>query len=155
MAFVVKSIKPQKMKLKQIRFEVLNALRKEGAVHVREYKDTVKTWTTKPTFGYLISTAQGDLMVVSGPKDKGEIWGYLDKGTKVRHAVMSKDWKSKTSPGRWRSGRGAGRMVFVSRKIRLPGIKARGWTEDLSKRRKRPFQRNILKAVQRGAKRLY
>ena len=162
MAFVIKSLKPAKLRIDAIRLELLNELRREGRIQVKEYKKTVKTWKRKPTFGCLISLTRQDMSVVSAPKSGGKIWEYLDKGTRIRWAVMSGDWKSQTRPGKWSSSRGKGRAVIWGRRamqkrnIRArPGIKARGWTEDLSKRRRRPFQRNVFRAVKRGADKLY
>lgn len=57
------------------------------------------------------------------------IYFYLNAGTSVRRAVLSKDWMSKTGVRSLKSGEGAGRVVAVGKRISRPGIKARHWTE--------------------------
>ena len=50
---------------------------------------------------------------------------YVNYGTRVRHALMSKDFKPKTRTGYIGSNKGKGGVVFISKKINLPGIVAR------------------------------
>ncbi len=88
---------------------------------------TVATWDDPATFEP-VETQRSIEMVTSSDK-----WFWLNKGTKVRHAVMSKDWQSKTRPGDLMSGPGEGDVVFVSMKINLPGIAKRGWSEIIVK----------------------
>ena len=45
---------------------------------------------------------------------------------------MSPGWVSKTHPGNIVSGSGSGHVVFISRKIALPGIKARHFDKSIA-----------------------
>lgn len=92
----------------------------------RLYEGTVSTWNDPPVF---IIRKNKDGRSISTRGKAGEIYGYIDNGTRVRHAVMSPDFLAKTRPGVIFSGPGRGGVVFVSRKINLPGIKARGFSE--------------------------
>lgn len=156
---VTKSIKPQRLKIDAIRLELLNELRAEGRDQVKEENKTIATWQhDKPTFEFLISLTRSDASVLSGPggNPKGiKKWNWLNEGTRVRRAVMSSNWRSKTKPGRLRSGWGRGRVVFISKRIARPGIEARGWSEIIQKRRKRPFQRRMISAMQRAGNNAY
>lgn len=59
---------------------------------------------------------------------------WVNRGTRVRFATMSKDWKSKTRPGVIASYHGSGRLLFVSRKHPRPGIQARNFTDIILRR---------------------
>ena len=157
-AWTVKAIKPKKLRIDAVRLELLNALRAEGKVQREKLEQTTATWKgDKPDFESLIGLDKGNASVATGPtgNEKGvKKWGWLNEGTAVRHAVMSKDWRSKTSRRNFRSGAGAGRMVHVSRKINQPGIKAREWTKLLQEQRRRPFTKRMIDAMRRGLSKL-
>ena len=166
MTYLVKAIKPARMKPKEVRFEVLNALRKEGRAHVKLYKKTVGTWKKKPKFGFLISTAPaGDLSLLSGPESGGQVWEWLNRGTKGPYPIIAKKapllrfrtgYTAKTQPRQFSSGSGGAKGPWRSKKaVMHPGIKAREWSEEMVKTRQRPFNRNMFRAVQRGTKKLY
>jgi len=157
--FTIKGIKPQKLKVDAIRLEILNELRKEGKDQVKELDKTTKTWKgDKPKFEALIGLTGEDATVVTGPTGSTmgvKKWNWLNEGTRVRRALMSRNWKSKTRPGYLGSGGGRGRVVFISRRLSRPGIQARGWTEMVTKRRKQPFTNRMIKAMNRGAQKIY
>lgn len=96
------------------------------------YDRTIRTWEHKPDFvkrtNHTADRAEASINTDS------KIFGFIDDGTRVRRAVMSEDWRSKTTPGRLSSGRGSGRVVFISKNISLPGIEARRFTEIIGKR---------------------
>lgn len=160
--FAVKAIKPQKMKLDQVRKELLNALRAEGRDVKKLYEPTVATWKgDKPFFEILIGLTGRDASVLVGPNGSKEAlkkFKFLDEGTRIRWALMSSDWKSKTKPGSLKSGGGRGRVVVVGRKAMRkprPGIKARGWTPMIKKRRRKPFTKRTIDAKNVGLANLY
>lgn len=72
-----------------------------------------------------------------------DIYFYLNSGTSVRRAVLSKDWRSKTVPRELKSGAGAGRVVVVGKKIERPGIKAREWTSVVSDQLRPQFEKDM------------
>jgi hypothetical protein len=79
---------------------------------------------------------------------------WLDEGTRVRYAVMSKGFIPKTRTGQLNSWAGKGKMLFVSKKHPMPGIKARKFTVALRKKWERPtmFRARMQAAVKRAAK---
>lgn len=162
--FLVKGIKPKKLQVDAIRMEVLNELRAEGRTQKAELNKTTKTWQgEKPRFETLVGLERppGSASVMTGPTGSDKAvnkWVWLNGGTRIRWALMSKDWQSKTRVRWFGSGRGAGRVVIAGRRAMQrrgiaprPGIEARGWSEDLQKRRRRPFTRRMVGAMQRGA----
>lgn len=161
--FVVKGIKPNKLKVKEVRLEILNALRAEGRDVVKELRKTTATWSgEKPDFEAIIGLSGEDASVFAGPTGSemgAKKWRWLDAGTRIRWALMSRDWRSKTRPGFVGSGPGAGRVLLAGRRAMTrrniaprPGIQARGWSELIQKRRKRKFRDRIIAAKNRGLK---
>lgn len=161
-SFTFKEIKPQRLKVDAIRLTLLNELRKEGKDQVKKLNETTSTWKgAKPTFKTLTGLSQtlgGGASVATGPAGNDEgvnKWNWLNGGTKVRWALMSGNWKSKTSPGKFKSGGGRGRVVVIGRRRMArpqPGIKPRGWADKLQKQRKKPFTNRMIKAMNRAAK---
>lgn len=155
----VKAIKAKKMNLKRVREELLKAAESEGKEVQKLYGQTVASWSgDKPRFESLVEVGRDDVTVLTGPNGSNEAlnkFKWLDEGTRVRYATMSQDWKSKTKPGVLKSGRGRGKMLFVNKRRPRPGIKARGWTELIQKRRKRPFTNAMIKAKNRGLDKIY
>jgi hypothetical protein len=93
------------------------------------FQNTVRTWQRQPRFvtrkvyhGYGVEV------------DPDKPWDWINQGTRVRYATMSKDWRSKTKPNVIASYNGAGRVLFVSRKHPRPGIQARNFTDIIMKR---------------------
>ena len=65
-------------------------------------------------------------------------WVWLDLETKVRYAVMSPNFIPKTRKGQLNSWAGKGKMLFVSKKHPMPGIKARKFSKALRDKWSKP-----------------
>ena len=117
----------------------------------RDYERIVNTWDDKPEFEQITQSTREDIAVLVGTDNR--IFGYLDRGTRVRHAVMSPDFEAKTRPGELRSYPGKGGVVFVSRNINLLGIEGRGWTRVMTRKYKKPYQRKVEQALRRARQR--
>lgn len=166
MAFQLKVIKARKMNIKAFRDVIFRELKAQGKATEKEFDKTVATWSgDKPSFESITDITKGDASVLTGPTGSTKAlrkFKYLDEGTAIRWALMSSDWKSKTKPGKLKSGRGKGRPVLIGRRAMQkrnipprPGIEAREWTPLIQKRRKPKFTRGMVSAMQRGSKRLY
>lgn len=90
---------------------------------------TVSTWRNQPRF-MARKTARGYGVEI----DPVFPFEWVNRGTRIRYATMSKDWRSKTRPNVIGSYSGAGRLLFVSRKHPRPGIVARNFTDIILKR---------------------
>lgn len=155
MPVLMKAIKPSRLKDDVFRLEALNQMRKTGRAIQRDYKRTTQTWEgAKPNFGLLISLAgDGPTILVEAQGGKGaDKWNWLDKGTAVRYATMSSNWRSKTTPNTLRSVRGRGVMLFVSKKHPRPGIKARNWTVIIVRMWTPRFKRDMEDALRRAVR---
>jgi len=113
------------------------------------YEKTTATWTRQPTFAPR-QTPRGWAVTV----DPAYPYGWVDRGTRIRYATMSGDWKSKTRPGVMASYGGRGRVLFVSRKRPRPGIVARNFTDTITRRmqaRAAPTVRDALNQASYGS----
>ena len=159
MIFVIKKIKPAKLDIEPFRRAMLNAVEAEAMIERNELRKTTATWHgDKPTFVSEVSIKGGNLTVITGPAGNemgAKKWGWLDQGTRVRYATMSKDWQSKTRVKWFGSGRGRGRMLFVNRKRPRPGIAARGWSEALTLTRKNAFRKLVMDGLARASTRMW
>ena len=122
----------------------------EGETEQKEYEKTTRTWRRKPKHELEFSQTKAEIKAMNRTNDK--IYFFLHDGTKVRYAVLSSDWQSKTTPRILNSGPGRGKVLFVSKKRPMPGIKAREWTDVIIRKRKQPYQKNmenIMKTIAR------
>jgi hypothetical protein len=161
------AITPKKLKIDAYRLELLNALRKEGTQHRRILKRTVTTWKTKPKFESLIGLDKKTATVLTGPsgnKEAAQRWGWINNGTppriiRARRAPYLRfSWPNtaKTRVGKFTSGRGSkGRNWARKRSVRHPGIKKRGWTELLTKKRRGPYILRMKRAMADAAKKTF
>lgn len=93
------------------------------------FEKTTRTWRNQPRFA--ARKAYHGYGVTVDPEYPFE---WINRGTRVRYATMSKDWASKTKPNVIASYKGAGRVLFVSRKRPRPGIQARNFTDIIMRR---------------------
>lgn len=86
--------------------------------------------------------------------DSEGYWKYrwLDEGTRVRYATMTKGFVPKTRAGELHSWAGKGKMLFVSRKHPRPGIKARKFTKTLQRRWAAYFRDTMNVAIEKAAR---
>ncbi len=114
----LKAVKPQLLQVDKIRMQMLNALRAEGREHQKALKETVKSWEgDRPKFESSIHLSRKEGASVDTQPTGSEVgvnkWHWLDGGTRVRYATMSRDWHSKTAPGWLGSGPGKGRRRSI------------------------------------------
>ena len=143
-------LRAPKFDLEGIKTRLRTALREEGSEMKVLMQKTTETWKHKPTFSKDVLYTQDQIGVNVTPDLttlKGRVWMYLDGGTKIRWAVMSPDWKSKTRTGWLGSRKGRGRVLFAGRRYMQkhnvrprPGIKARKWSEEVRKLRVPKFK---------------
>ncbi len=154
--FSVKGIKPKKLKVDAFRLEMLNALRAEGRAVKKEYEKTTKTWKKKPEFEMLIGLTGKDASVLVGTDN--EIYGYVDEGTEGHYvpktgvATMKfrPGYKAKTKPKQIKSYKGGAFGNKIVRRGRwwVKGIQPREFSPTIQKRRRKPFTRRMVKAMQ-------
>ena len=138
-----------------VRVELLAALREHGKSAVKVSNTTIASWDgEKPEFEPIISLTEGEGagldLALTGPEKGINKWLWLNFGTSVRRALMSPGYSSKTTPGVVGSGPGSGKVIFVSRKLSLPGIKARNWSKIIRREMKPIFRTDMKAALDKG-----
>lgn len=117
-------------------------------------KDTNKTestWKEKAEFEKTI-TSNSKLMRFQY-WTRNLIVKFLEKGTKVRRALMTRDFSPKTKRRFIGSNAGRGGVLMISKKLKLPGIKAREWFPEIRDRRRLSTISRFRGAMRRAAKR--
>jgi hypothetical protein len=146
-----KPIGDPKFNLKGISVALREALKREGIEQRRMLDLTTKKWTGDiPYFVSVETVGPSQLTLTTGPHGKGKgamKWIYLEEGTKIRWAVMSKGFRPKTRRAFLGSSKGkggaviAGKRAMMARNIRpRPGIQARNWLAEVNKLRSRKFK---------------
>ena len=138
---------------------VTRALQDEADETDKLYRLVYGTWDEeKPNMIKKVSTrgadAYSEVSTRGRTGEKGNrklLW--LDDGTSLRWAIMSRDWQSKTKPGQIRSGRGRGRVVARGKKATRrarrgkPGIKPGNFSDAIARERAPHFLSNVERAI--------
>lgn len=150
---VVRAVKAKAFQSSVFREEMVVASKSVLQESLDDFKRTVQTWKDKPKFSSRVDqgAAVGGVRFQIGTDDV--IYGFIDEGTKVRYATMSKDWVSKTEPGVIQAFHGAGRKLFVNKKYPRPGIKARKFTKIIAKSTRARMEPALRNALARAARR--
>jgi hypothetical protein len=96
-----------------------NTLNQSALAAKADFGVTVQTWNDKPQFK--IERKAGERTVYTD----NLIYFFINNGTRVRYATMTKDFQAKTRAGFIGSGGGRGGVAFISKRRPKPGIKAR------------------------------
>lgn len=153
-ALVVKSIRAGKARGlfddKAFRAELRRINQKTARAMKRSFGQTTRTWAHPVDF-HQMTESQPDPTVLVYTTDA--VYGYVSGGTRVRRALMSPAFSPKTRPGVLDSRPGRGGVVFVSRRLALPGIQARRFPELVEAKHLRPYQRQVEEALSRALQR--
>ena len=142
----------------RVRGKILAQLNKEVKEAERLMNMPIATWDDPPT---IVATspkyAGGEIhyeVRVAGTDQQRNKWLWLDKGTKVRYATMTSDFKRKTAPRRLTSTAGTSPsrdgVAIVSKKYPRPGIQARQWSSIINRRLRDRLRKNIPRAIREG-----
>lgn len=119
------------------------ALNRTNNTILSDFKKTTRTWNHKPVF----KQRKARHFLVASTYTNDRIYYFITRGTPIRRAVMTSDFRAKTSPRIIGSGRGRGGVAFISKKISRPGIKAREFDDEIAKRRQPVLVNRLDKAV--------
>ena len=148
--FQFKQIKPKTMNIKAMQKALLAQAEKVADEIEKDFVFTVITWNNPPDFERIVELERDGISILVGTDDR--IYNFINNGTRVRHALMSDDWSSKTKPGSLKASRGSGHVIAVSKNIIRPGIEARHFDKqiqekwDKSKRFKREMEKGMRNA---------
>lgn len=169
--FLVKAVIPKKkIDAEKWGLAILAALSAEGEIIRRMYKKTVKTWSApRPIFKVEASLGapgpRGGLKSESAsvkvftPSQK---YAWVDEGTKGPYRITAKNkpllifavgGKPKTKPNVIGSTQGKPGTMWRSKPFVIhPGIKPRNFSEEIQKRRRKPFYKKMKEANRKAQK---
>jgi len=142
-AVVFKVIKPTRFKNEWFVDAVEEESKRIGNEMLKDFRKTVRTWNDKPRFRKAISVGPRSVDILVGTDN--DIYRYVNDGTRVRYAVMSRDFIPKTRVRHIGSFRGRGGMVFINKNHPMPGIVGRHFDEEIQKK----WQSRYKKAMER------
>jgi hypothetical protein len=129
---------------------IRKALQREAQKVIKEFDKGTDTWKRKPNWKIEIQTRHNDWVAKVSTGDKPFV--YVERGTKTRRRLMSKDWVSKTRPKVLSSGPGQGVPTgFAKKNQKMPGIKARDFRVIISEQQQPKYEKNISVAIAIGA----
>ncbi len=108
------------------------------------FAQSYSTWKHKPKWTFKIKTRKNDLVGVLATSSKP--YTYIERGTRSRWRKMSRDFTSKTTPGKLASGAGTGKATGFFRRP-MKGIKARDFRVIVAERMQPEFIRIGTKAM--------
>lgn len=159
-----KFVRPKKLNEAAFRSELLNAMRAVGNEVKRDFEETTRTWEdeNKPEFGMLISLTGGGPSLVVDVEANGEIYRYVNDGTRP-HLIpkdgpgvlrISEGYQPKTLPGviGSRSGGSGNRFVIRKTQVQHPGTEPRHFDKAIAKKWQKPFKRAMEAALKKAAK---
>ena len=154
-----KPIIPPKINPEAYKLEVLKALDREIQIDKRMLEKTTTTWKKpRPVFKTKSKVGNDAEARVWTEDDR---WNWTDQGTDPHYIVarnspylkFATGGKPKTRVRTLGSGRGKRGKNWVQKKVvRHPGTKAREWSQEVIKRRRAYFLRDMEKANARGVR---
>lgn len=120
-------------------------VKKVGKMMERDLKSATRTWNHKVDF-YVKSRISAKSITVSIYSDD-VVFGFVEKGTGVRHAVMTRNFVPKTAPGWLGSRKGSGGVAYISPNITRPGIEARNFYKTTASKHRKMFVGEMRKLI--------
>jgi len=155
-----KAIVPPKMNPDLYKLEMLKALDREIQIDKRMLQKTTTTWKSKPVFKTESKVTNKQAEARAWTED--DRWNWTDQGTKPHYIVARRakyltfatGGKPKTRVRTLGSGRGSrGKNWRRAKVVKHPGTEARLWSQEVVKRRRAYFLRDMGNANAKGAAR--
>lgn len=108
-----------------------------GKMMIRDMKSATRTWNHKVDFS-IKSRISAKSITVSIWTDE-PIFNFIEGGTDVRRAIMTRDFMPKTSPGWLGSRKGSGGVSYIGADVAMPGIEARHFYKATAKKHRAYF----------------
>jgi hypothetical protein len=157
---IVRTITPKSMNVRQYEDKLRDVVKQEVGIVERMYMRVSRGFSApQPKYKKTVrkQPARGGVIVGTVSTDDVRMVN-LDRGTRCRWAVMSQDFRPRTTPRtlgiKGRQGRAVirGRRAMTARGIAVrPGIQPRHWTDEIAERREQLFHNKMRKAMKLAA----
>lgn len=157
MAISATAILPAKFDPDAFSREMIKEMSRFNAEINKDFDKTVATWEGKPKFRATVAVSQdlieGHVRTVRifGDKPPELIYYFINQGTKVRFARMTKDFEPKTRVRVIDSFPGSGGLEAVDPRIPNPGIVGRKFNEAIATKHRARLAFRLQVALKRGA----
>ncbi len=150
----IKPILPGRINEKAFMREIRKAVEKSARMIIKDFGIGTKNWSRKPSWTVKRRKRRSAWVWRVQTGDTPFVW--VEMGTKSRKRYMSKNWASKTQPGRLHSGVGAGTPDGFTRSGKqLRGITARNFRVLIADKQQPLFARQMARAILSGASQLF
>ena len=151
MSVQMKAILPKPLKTKAMREPYVKAVKQTILIAHDMFDETTRTFQeTDVKFHEKFKDSAVEIVGVVDTDN--EIYGYLNNGTRVRYATMSRDFEAKTEPRFIGSKRGRGEVLYVDTRRPRPGIEARHFDEEIAKKIKPVLESEVAEADREAAR---
>jgi hypothetical protein len=157
---IMRTITPKSMNVRQYEDKLRKVVKEETEIVERMYMRVSRGFSAPPPkYKKTVrkQPSRGGVIVGTTSTDDRRMVN-LDRGTKKRWAVMSQDFRPRTTPRtlgiKGRQGRSVirGRTAMTQRGISArPGIEPRKWTDEIGKRREPMFENKMRRAMKLAA----
>lgn len=161
---VGKRVSPRRLALAVFQQALVDEANRVAKDIKKDFEATVATWEdeNKPSFGSIVDTTGGEISLLVDVESNGEIYGYVNDGTKP-HLIpksgpgvlkISEGYRPKTSPGviGSRSGGAGDRFIIRKTQVKHPGTEGRHFDKAIAKKWEKPFKKAMEQALSRAAK---
>jgi hypothetical protein len=134
------------LQLKLVQDAMETAVYQEGEEIKKLFEQTTQHWNKNKFKGFTKEDKRTKAEITSTVGSDDRIYAFINYGTSERYAVMSGDWSSQTTPRVLGSQPGQGTVIARGRRAvpnPMPGIQGRHWDEEIVKKRKPVFIKNL------------
>lgn len=146
---------PQPLDERQLLDGMMGAVKEEVKESDKLFGKTYRTFRHKP--GFTQSFSESSIKIEGQTATRGEgskqnPYPFVAKGTSVRYATMTPDFKAKTKKRFIGSGSGSGGVAYIDKRRPRPGIEAREFEEEIAEQEQPKFQKRGQQYLDRAAK---
>jgi hypothetical protein len=125
--------------------KLTTAVLAENNTHLQLYNQATATWNGKPSWKKTLRATATYIAAEISTSSKP--FAYVEGGTSVRYATMTRNFSPKSRPGSLRASPGAGGRAYVSRMVPRRGIVARNFTTTIVNKRYPVFVAKVTRIV--------
>ena len=143
MTIKMRVILPRKVvfDMKKLSRAIENALDGSAKAVKVDFDVTTQTWKGRPEFK--IDSEPGKRIIYTD----SDVYRFVSRGTRVRYATMSADFRPKTRTRFIGSSIGRGGVVRISKLHPRPGIKAREFEQEIGEKWRDLFPKTMQRAI--------
>ena len=105
----------------------------------QDMASAIDTWKHKSSIRFEKRMRLSSSSITVSISTDDAVFNFVEGGTEVRYATMTKDFRPKTHPGSLNSGKGRGGVNYIDKRIPRPGVEAREFYRVSAEKRRAAF----------------